>query len=253
MNQEHEQSRAGNQSEEHTILQSIGLHLFPGILGGLVYFAISGYITGQGYPSLMALILALGFITTPLEFGILYHQSRKKNQKLFGEVIKYLDPLPWKDYLVWSIVIIIGLGAIMVLMGPITEALSRLFNWLPDHMILDMGLADYYDLNKIIITYTLVLLFVVLIGPATEELYFRGYLLPRIPSSMRGWGPIFHSCLFALYHIWTPWFFLARSIALLPLVYTVRYKKNLILGIISHCLLNSIDFFIGLVYISNHL
>jgi AcrR family transcriptional regulator len=36
-----------------------------------------------------------------------------------------------------------------------------------------------------------------------EELYFRGYLLPRI-SRFGGWAPVINCCLFALYHFWQP-------------------------------------------------
>jgi len=188
---------------------------------------------------------------TPIELGILFYQSRKHNKKLFGEVILYLDPLLWKDYLVWVPVIFLASGLIMALFRPVTEAAASFFIWLPKTMILDMGLSGGYPINKLITTYIFLFLFVVLIGPVTEELYFRGYLLPRMPAKMKGWGPILHSILFAAYHLWTPWVIFARSFALLPLIYTVKHKKNLILGIIAHCLLNSIDFFIGLVFIIN--
>ena len=34
-----------------------------------------------------------------------------------------------------------------------------------------------------------------------------------------------------------------------PLTYIVKRKKNVYIGIIAHCLMNSIDFIIGLVFI----
>ena len=239
--------------DTHTILQSIGLHLFPGILGVSGYFALATPVKDLGYPSILALILAGGLIITPVELGILFYKSRKHNKKLLGEVIHYLDPLPRKDYLIWVPVIFLGSGLIMALFGPLTEAAASFFTWLPESMILDMGLSETYPLSKLIVTYTLLFLLIVLIGPFTEELYFRGYLLPRMPAKMKAWGPVLHSILFAAYHLWTPWFIFARSFALLPLIYTVKYKKNLILGVIAHCLLNSIDFIIGLVFIINQL
>jgi membrane protease YdiL (CAAX protease family) len=240
-------------SEEHTFLQSIGLHLLPGILGAGGYFALANPVEDLGYPSILALILAGVFIITPVQLGILFYQSRKNNKKLFGEVILYLDPLPWKDYLVWVPVIFLSSGLIMALFGPVTKAASSMFNWLPETMVLDMGLSGIYPINKLITTYIFFFLFAVLIGPLTEEIYFRGYLLPRMPAKMQGWGPILHSILFAAYHLWTPWVIFARSFALLPLIYTVKYKRNLILGSIAHCLLNSIDWVIGIVFIINNI
>jgi uncharacterized protein len=243
------QNKTPQSSQEHSLLQSIGLHLMPGIVGGIGYYALAGPVRNLGYPSIMALILAGIFVITPLQWGYLVYQSRKKGQKLFGEVIQYLEPLTWKEYLIWTPVVIVGSGALMALMGPVTNAIQSLFSWMPEYMVLDLGLSNAYSYQTLLFTFSLMLLFGVLIGPLTEELYFRGFLLPRMPTKMKNWGPAFHSLFFGLYHIWTPWFFAARALALLPLSYTVKHKKNLYLGIISHCLLNSIDFVTGVVII----
>ena len=112
-------------------------------------------------------------------------------------------------------------------------------------MLLDMGLREEFSKQKLIITYGGLFLFIVLILPTIEELYFRGYLLPRMPSKLKRWTLIIHSGLFAFYHTWTPWMFVVRTFGIYPLVYIVKRKENILLGIISHCLLNSIDFIIG--------
>lgn len=91
--------------------------------------------------------------------------------------------------------------------------------------------------------------FIVVLIPLTEELYFRGYLLPRMPAGSKVWASVFHSALFALYHTWTPWMFVARTLGVLPLIYIVRKKENIYLGIIAHIILNSLDFITGLVFI----
>ncbi|HDZ12889.1 MAG TPA: CPBP family intramembrane metalloprotease, partial [Bacteroidetes bacterium] len=72
-------------------------------------------------------------------------------------------------------------------------------------------------------------------------------------SNLKGWTPLIHSALFSLYHIWTPWMFVARTLGVLPLVYIVKRKRNIYLGIIVHCLLNSVDFIVGVHFILNRL
>jgi hypothetical protein len=72
-----------------------------------------------------------------------------------------------------------------------------------------------------------------------EELYFRGYLLPRIPAS-RTWAPLVNVILFSLYHFFTPWQNALRIVALVPLVYAVSWKRNIYLSIFTHCLLNTL-------------
>jgi hypothetical protein len=59
------------QIEKHTTVQSIILHLFPGILGGGFYFLIRQPVQELGYPSLFALLLAIIFVLVPVELGYL--------------------------------------------------------------------------------------------------------------------------------------------------------------------------------------
>ena len=74
-------------------------------------------------------------------------------------------------------------------------------------------------------------------GPVVEELYFRGYLLPRI-EYLKGWSAPVNVFLFSLYHFFSPWQNISRILAFLPLAYIVRLKKNIFLSMLVHCLLN---------------
>jgi uncharacterized protein len=76
-------------------------------------------------------------------------------------------------------------------------------------------------------------------GPVVEELYFRGYLLPRIPVA-RLWAPLINVVLFSLYHFFSPWQNITRIVALMLLVYAVSWKRNLYLSILVHCSLNTL-------------
>jgi hypothetical protein len=60
---------------------------------------------------------------------------------------------------------------------------------------------------------------------------------------------LWHSLLFAAYHVFTPWMIVTRTIGLLPLVFAVR-RKNIYVGIIVHVLINSIDVVMGFSYIA---
>jgi membrane protease YdiL (CAAX protease family) len=74
-------------------------------------------------------------------------------------------------------------------------------------------------------------------GPVVEELYFRGYLLPRI-ARLGGWAPVLNMVLFSLYHFFTPWNNVGRIVALLPMVYATWWKRNIYLGMAVHVLWN---------------
>jgi membrane protease YdiL (CAAX protease family) len=79
-----------------------------------------------------------------------------------------------------------------------------------------------------------------LIGPIVEELYFRGYLLPRMERLGR-WAPLVNVSLFSVYHFWSPWQIVARILGLGPTVYAVRWKRNIYLGMAVHCGLNTLS------------
>ena len=97
------------------------------------------------------------------------------------------------------------------------------------------------DYSSTVWVVTLVAFFAIngFVGPIVEELYFRGYLLPRM-EWMGRWAPLVNVSLFSLYHFWSPWQIVARILGFAPTVYAVRWKQNVYLGMVVHCSLNSI-------------
>ena len=217
--------------EQHTIGQSIGLHLLPGILTGAFYYVVAQPIRNLGYPSLAAMILAIIVILIPFELGFLLYQGKKKNGTLSLEgIVLYRQRIPVGQYLLWVPVIIVLMGLIFSGLTPVSTYFETFFAWLPKALRFDMGLGGEYSRAVLINSYLMGFIFFVLIGPTVEELYFRGYLLPRMPR-LKGWSPILHSALFALYHTWSPWMAITRTVGLLPLIYIVQRKRNINLGV----------------------
>jgi membrane protease YdiL (CAAX protease family) len=137
----------------------------------------------------------------------------------------------------------------MTLLNPVNEFIKGWFYWIPDHLRIEMGLSETFSRGKLVQAYARHFVFIVILAPAVEELYFRGFLLPRMPKNLNWAAPLLHSFLFAVYHVWSPWMFLARTLALLPLIYIVRWKQNVLLGIGAHWLVNSIDLVMGVMFI----
>ena len=230
--------------EKHTILQSIILHLFPGILIGIFYFLIRQPLQNFGYPSAFALILALVFVLVPVELGYLLLKGKQATGRYTLEgLISFRKSIPWWQYFLWILIVLAVMGATFTVLKPVDNLLmEKLFFWMPT---LDSGLDGSYSKTALIVTYSIFIIFGVIVGPAVEELYFRGYLLPRIPVKQ---SELFHSVLFAAYHLWTPWMFITRIIGMIPLIIAVK-KKNIYVGIIAHILLNSLDVIVGFVFI----
>jgi len=239
-----------NDFRKHTLIESLLYHLIPGILIGAGYYLTVPAIQSAGYPSVMALILTAIFVLVPGELGVLFLHGKRRNGKFsLRGVVLYRQKLVWWQYVLWIVVIFITSGLIITVLNPVSSFIEGWFNWIPENLRLGMGLSDTFSRSKLIQTYALHFIFIVIVAPWIEELYFRGFLLPRMPEKLGLSGPIVHSLFFAIYHTWSPWMFLARSLALLPLIYIVRWKRNIFLGIGAHWLINSIDFVMGVMFI----
>jgi membrane protease YdiL (CAAX protease family) len=234
-----------DQIEKHSTTQSVVLHLLPGILVGCFYFLARQPVANMGYPSIFALLLAFAFILVPVELGFLLYQGKKKTGHFTLQgIISYRNSIPRWQYFVWPIIIFVVIGAIFTLLKLVDAfLLERLFFWMPE---VNYGLDGNYSKTILIVTYSLFLIFNVVLAPMVEELYFRGYLLPRMKGKF---AILFHSFLFAAYHIFSPWMIITITLGFLPILFGTT-KKNIYIGIIVHILCNSVGFITGIVFIT---
>jgi uncharacterized protein len=233
--------------EQHSVGKSVVLHLLPGFLIGAVYFILLPIFHQWGYPSIMTLMSTVCLILIPTELGYLFYQGKKKNGvfSLRG-IVAYCLPISVWQYLLWVPVLFVVAGVIFTVMKPVDAWLQQyIFAWVPP---LESGLETGYSRSVLIITYVMVTVFGTVLGPLTEELYFRGYLLPRMGYAGK-WATLLHCFLFAIYHIWSPWMFITRTLGLLPLAYAVQ-RRNLNLSIIVHMIVNLLDVFTAAIFIS---
>jgi uncharacterized protein len=226
--------------EKHSTAQSILFHLFPGILVACSYFLVRQPVANLGYPTVVALMLAFACVLIPVELGALFYQAKKTTgQFTFQGIISYRDAIPPWQYLVWVPIIFIAIGAIFSGLKPVDALLQgRLFSWMPEP---GYGLDGMYSRKILIVTYAMIFLIGAVLTPWVEELYFRGYLLPRMKGK---YATLFHSFLFAAQHFFTPWMLITRTLGLLPLLIGVQ-KKNIYVGITVHILCDMVSVVTG--------
>jgi membrane protease YdiL (CAAX protease family) len=227
----------------HNLWQSIALHLVPGVGITVVYFAVAPAVTAAGFPPLFALLLSILVVLLPVELAILYFEGHRLNGRLSLQgIVLNRQPIPWWQYFVIVPMLFVWLGLAFTQLGGIDSVLARqVFPWVPVWATPAALAVDVtgYSHPALVWTAVLGLLLNGILGPAVEEFYFRGYLLPRIPVS-RGWAPLINAVLFSLYHFFSPWQNITRIVGLIPLVYTVSWKRNLYLSMFTHILGNTI-------------
>ncbi len=227
-------------SEQHPLPLSIVLHLLPGILIGATFFLLAPIAQRNGLPPVWAHGIADLVILVPFAFGLLYYEGYKKNGRLsLDGVVLYREPIPWWQYLIF-VPLLLAAGALIPLLAPVSNTIfQELFSWWPAMYNLS---PDWSSYSRSILVATLIFQFLIIaiIAPITEEIYFRGYLLPRL-SRFGFWAAPIHAILFALFHVWTPWLAVARVVGLIPFTLIVQRKRNIYIAIIMHIIINVLD------------
>jgi hypothetical protein len=219
----------------------------------LVYAALIDTVEAAGYPALLALLIAIALVIVPFEAAVVLFAGRGRPGLLAA--IPYRDPMTRRDWLVLVpgllVVGIVGFGLLAVVEPAIRDGL---FGWLPAGFLNPLPTDDIGGYSTTAWTTTLgaYLLLNVFAGPIVEELYFRGYLLPRM-GQFGSSAPLVNVVLFSLYHFWSPWQFLSRIAGVTPFAYAVWRKRNVYLGTVVHVLLNAIGTLSVIVYVMNQL
>jgi len=230
--------------EQHSLIKSVFLHLFPGLLITLFFLVVLPMSIIRGGTSYLAILLAILFVLIPLELGYLFYQGKRKNGRFsLKGIILYREKISVGEYLVIIPAVYFFVVIISLLLSPIrTFIIDTFFSWVPGWVFLEDFLEDLsaYSRSSLIPTLFLGLLLSGFGASVVEELYFRGYLLPRI-SRYKMLAPLMNVALFSFYHFFSPWQYPVIFLAFLPLVYVVYIKKNIYLGIIIHCLINGIS------------
>jgi CAAX protease family protein len=233
----------------HSTWRTLTLHLLPGALITAFYFLAAPLVMRAGYPSLLALLLAIIVILIPFELGyLLYEGKRTTGRFSLHTVVLYRDSLPFWHYLLLVPLLLAWMLAVFAFLAPMDIYLAQtFFSWLPDWSLPATSLAtiSQYPQGVLVVTF-LAELVLSIAGPLVEELYFRGYLLPRIPAS-KTWAPLINVLLFSLYHFYSPWQNISRIIAIIPLVYVVSWKRNIYIGMFTHAAFNTVLNILGML------
>jgi len=236
---------------QHTPGQSILLHLLPGliILGSILIFSHPYFsrvlgIDGRLSP-VLGYLLGLLFGLLPAQLGILLFAGRNETGKYtFWKIIRYTEKSQLKEYFFFVPILILYFLVLFVVIAPIIQPyiIKTFFSWWPEKYNFQLllqnpsTLAGYRGVNFLILVY---ILLSCILGPFVEELYFRGYLLPRMEGYAGKWAPFLNTVLFSFYHFFSPWENLIRIAASYPLIYLVWKKKDIRFGILVHILINS--------------
>ena len=224
-------------SHSRTFLIQVIEHFYMGVVITAVYVLIAPGFLEHGYPGLSALLFVELFVLTPLVILHLLVTARRLNRPWsLGKVILNREALGKKSFLMWyglGLVAIFGTYLPLYPVGLFVR--DELFTWLPEWYF-NPGYGTT-DLSLLANLFLIGILIDGIIAPTLEEVFFRGYLLPRM-EYLKGWAPVVNGAFFGLYHFWQPHNFIALVVVGIILSYIVWKTRNVYLGIALHCTIN---------------
>ena len=228
--------------QQHSLMESLGLHVLPGVLTTVVFLALKPLLDTSGYPPLLAFLLAVALVDIPVLLGMMLVAGKKKNGRYSLEgVVLYRDKVPWKTFALIFVGAFVAIYVLMMLTSPLSNFLAEsVFSWLPDWMFLEEQTQYYaYGRNALLVTFVLQLIVTGVALPWVEELYFRGYLLPRLSRYGR-WAPVLGGLFFGLYHIWQLFSFPTVFLLGTALGFVVWWKRDIRISIGLHVFANAL-------------
>ena len=233
-------STAAQSIQQHALGKSFLLHIAPGTLVTVAFLVLKPVLDSTGYPPLLAFLLAILLIDIPFMLGVMLNEGKKLNRRYsLSGIVLYREKLSWKTFSLVFVAAFVVMYLLIMLATPLSAVLTEsAFSWLPKWFFLDDA-AQYagYAKNILVFVFTLQLLITGIVLPWVEELYFRGYLLPRI-SRYGGRAPLISGLMFGLYHGWQLYGWVGVSLLGVGLGYVVWWKKDIRLSIGLHVFAN---------------
>jgi hypothetical protein len=233
---------------QHGLARSIALHLLPGAVTTAIYIACIPAVTRAGYPPLAALLIASVVGLIPIELGILFFAGKRKNARWsLDGIVLYREKWPISRYFkVVPAIFLICIAAVGISV-PIDHLWARVaFSWLPNQYVF-VGIKQYAGYGHKVLLITFVSRLVLgMVVPICEELYFRGYLLPRI-SRFGGRTVLLESGLYSLQNFAVLYSLPSIFLASLPIVAATWMTKNYRVGMVTRMVLGLLGGVLGLI------
>lgn len=227
--------------KQFSIWKVLRLCLLASLSITVIYIVLMQMELFNQLPNNIAFCISATLGATAFQLGYVIFYSKKHYQTLdFRGSLGLKNNLSAKEYCILILILTLITGLLFISVSPSGIYLQKsIFSWIPDWYVLNSSLTAYpinITITAIILTFLCTTLYV----PIVEEIFFRGFLLPRM-NRLGKWAIIINVLIFAAYHFWSPWQFVVRVVALYPLYYMVNKKQSLRLAIYVHCLINFIS------------
>lgn len=211
------------------------------------FFALAApAVMGLGYPSGFAFTAVNVLVGIPVMLGYLWLRGSKAGG--FGRVIANREPVPVWQYISFFVLLFLFAFTALFVTSPLNSYLSdSVFSWMPEYFKSSQTMLHGEAAKALLLIMLLAQLVVDGFAvPIVEELYFRGHLMPRI-NYLGCAAPLLSTFLFTIQHFWQPYNYLLIFLIVLPQAYIVWWKRNIYIGMLVHCMANTLGGILSIV------
>ena len=218
--------------------QAAWLQLAPGLASLPVFAVLAWWLAQRQIPNIFALVLSILLVEVPLcWFIMIRHTRRETGQFSIKAALPWLNAVPLWQYVIIGVPLVLFSMFMIVGVGPRFDAILQpsLFGWVPDWFVMHPDPAMFIELPRALVMTLWVLMFfgLVIAGGITQEVYSRGFLLPRT-QHMGRWAPAYNALLFAMLHTAAPWAWPGFFLMALPWSYLVWWRRSVKIGLFIH-------------------
>mgnify|MGYP001811622724 FL=1 len=219
-------------------VQAAVLQVVPGIASAPVFALLAWIMARHDVPNIFALSLSILLVEVPVCWAIMLHRVRRETATFsLRDAFPWMQSLPWWQYLLLGLPLVVVSMIMIVGIGPRIETalLGTAFTWVPQWFVMrpDPGLFAAMSRAMLLTLWALMFFGMVLAGGVTQELYARGFLLPRT-QHLGLWAPAWNALWFAVLHAIAPWSWPAFFLLNLPWADVVWWKRSVKIGHFIH-------------------
>lgn len=244
MNQENNQ----NTVPQYGIGKTILMFAWPAVWFTFLIYVLGRLFIPEGGTTPTWFLMTVIVLGTGAELVaglvLLHREGYKLAISPLRERIRWQWPKGWKAWVLAGIVFILGLSLSMA-MGPVNRTLASIPGFVPPEWwpaasnptIQVSSAADVFPDISLGGNFLFVFLYFIIglvFNVFGEEIYYRGYLLPRMRAVFGKWDWVANGVLFTLKHVYQRWLFPGILVGGLSFAFAAGPLRSLPLAMVFH-------------------
>lgn len=218
------------------LIYSTALFVIPGLLTAVLYTFGFDYVQTFGFsPSNAFMLMAVAsFLMLFIQFAVLYTaEGNTWSLSALALRLRFRRMSGWQWFWTFIVFLVVTGSYLGVFASGIVQAIAEHFELPGWYSAVPLEVEGAYWLIG-------ARLGLLVLNVMSEEMLWRGFILPRQEVTHGRWAAPIHGVQWTLYHIMKPWELLMLLPGCLAYAFLATWSKNIMPGIIVHFVFNGL-------------